>query len=61
VPEPTYYWVCRNCGWIFDPDKGDYDSDIAPGTPFESVPINFICPRCGADKQFFDREHKYDW
>jgi rubredoxin len=61
MPEPTYYWVCSSCGWVYDVSRGDSDGDIEPGTDFDSLPINFTCPRCGADKHHFDMEHKYDW
>ena len=61
MPEPTYYWVCRNCGWVYDQSKGDETHEIEPGTTFDSLPINFYCPRCGADKQSFDQEHTYKW
>lgn len=61
MPEPKYYWVCRNCGWIYDPEKGDPEVELEPGTDFDSLPINYSCPRCGADKSFFEEEHTYAW
>lgn len=61
MPEPKYYWVCRSCGWVYHPEQGDLNNDIEPGTPFDSLPINYTCPRCGADKQSFDQEHTYTW
>jgi rubredoxin len=60
MPEPKFYYVCGICGYIYDPEKGDPDVDIEPGTDFESLPENFTCPECGADKQEFDEEHRYD-
>lgn len=45
---------CTVCGYIYDPDKGDPDSRIAPGTPFEELPNNWVCPICGASKDVFE-------
>jgi len=57
MPEPKLYYVCSVCGWVYDPEKGDPDVDIEPDTDFDSLPENFTCPECGADKQEFDEEH----
>ena len=45
---------CKVCGWIYDEAKGDPDNDIAPGTRFEDLPAEFICPLCGAPKEEFE-------
>ena len=45
---------CKPCGWIYDPAAGDPDSNIAPGTPFESLPDDWACPLCGAQKEDFE-------
>jgi rubredoxin len=42
------------CGYVYDPEKGDPDSGIAPGTPFEALPDDWTCPMCGASKQDFE-------
>lgn len=47
-------WQCIPCGYIYDPDVGDPDGDIAPGTPFESLPEDWVCPVCGATKDQFE-------
>jgi rubredoxin len=47
-------WVCVPCGYVYDPDFGDPDGGIEPGTPFEDIPDDWICPVCGADKTFFE-------
>lgn len=47
-------FVCSVCGYIYDPDVGDPDSGIAPGTPFEDLPEDWVCPVCGADKSMFE-------
>lgn len=43
-------YKCTVCGYIYEPEKGDPDSGIKPGTPFEELPDNWVCPVCGADK-----------
>lgn len=45
---------CKVCGWIYDEAKGDPDNGIAPGTRFEDLPAEFICPLCGASKEEFE-------
>ena len=44
---------CSICNYIYDPDKGDSDNGIAPGTPFEQLPDSWLCPECGAPKSEF--------
>ncbi len=46
-------YVCDLCGHVYDPEKGDLDGDIAPGTPFEDLPDDWVCPECGASKDDF--------
>ncbi len=48
-------WECLVCGYIYDPKVGDPDSGIAPGTPFETLPDDWVCPDCGADKDMFEK------
>jgi rubredoxin/flavin reductase (DIM6/NTAB) family NADH-FMN oxidoreductase RutF len=48
-------YECKVCGYIYDPAKGDPDSGIKPGTPFESLPANWVCPVCGAAKTEFEK------
>ena len=47
-------YVCVVCGYVYDPAAGDPDSGIAPGTPFESLPDEWICPLCGVGKDQFE-------
>jgi rubredoxin len=47
-------YICANCGYIYEPEKGDPLSDIPPGTPFESLPDGWVCPMCYAPKSQFD-------
>ena len=49
-------YKCTVCGYIYDPEQGDPDSGIKPGTPFENLPDNWVCPVCGADKSLFEKE-----
>jgi rubredoxin len=41
-------YVCDVCGWVYDPAEGYPDEGIEPGTPFEELPDDFVCPQCGA-------------
>lgn len=49
-------YVCQICGYIYDPAKGDPDNGIAPGTSFEDLPEDWVCPICGAPKSDFEKE-----
>jgi flavin reductase (DIM6/NTAB) family NADH-FMN oxidoreductase RutF/rubredoxin len=44
---------CEVCGWIYNPAIGDSDGGIPPGTPFENLPDDWVCPLCGARKDQF--------
>ncbi len=46
-------YQCSICGYIYDPDVGDPDAGISPGTPFEKLPDTWTCPQCGASKADF--------
>lgn len=48
-------WECLVCGYIYDPAKGDPDSGIEPGTSFEALPDDWVCPDCGAGKDMFEQ------
>ena len=47
-------WQCIVCGWIYDEAEGYEDEDIAPGTAWEDVDEDFICPECGVGKADFE-------
>ncbi len=51
--DETTRWECLVCGHIYDPAEGDPDSGIPPGTPFEQLPDDWVCPDCGAEKSEF--------
>jgi rubredoxin len=44
---------CEICGHIYEPAEGDPDNGIAPGTPFEALPADWVCPICDAGKEEF--------
>ncbi len=46
-------YVCDVCDYIYDPEVGDPDNGIEPGTPFEDIPDDWTCPDCGVDKTAF--------
>ena len=48
-------YECTVCGYIYDPEVGDPDGDIPPGTPFEKLPEDWVCPVCGASKDEFEK------
>ena len=48
-------YECTVCGYIYDPELGDPDSGIKPGTPFEDIPDDWVCPVCGASKDQFEK------
>ncbi|MEM2145859.1 MAG: rubredoxin [Candidatus Jordarchaeaceae archaeon] len=48
-------WECRVCGYIYDPEIGDPTQNIEPGTLFEELPDDWVCPVCGALKIMFKK------
>ena len=46
--------TCIPCGYIYDPAVGDPDGGIAPGTAFKDIPDDWVCPECGAAKEYFE-------
>lgn len=49
-------YVCKVCGYVYDPEKGDPENGIEPGTSFENLPDDWVCPICGASKEEFEKE-----
>lgn len=49
-------YVCGPCGYVYDPTVGDPDGGIAPGTAFEDIPDDWVCPVCGLGKDVFTEE-----
>ena len=49
-------YICNICGWIYEEALGDPDNGIAPGTKFDDLPEDFVCPLCGVGKDDFSEE-----
>jgi flavin reductase (DIM6/NTAB) family NADH-FMN oxidoreductase RutF/rubredoxin len=49
-------YVCKVCGYVYDPENGDPDGGIKSGTSFEDLPDDWVCPVCGAGKDQFEKE-----
>jgi rubredoxin len=47
-------WKCTLCEYIYDPEVGDPDNGVLPGTDFEDIPEDWVCPLCGAPKSMFE-------
>lgn len=47
-------YICTVCDYVYDPVAGDPDSNIAPGTAFEDIPDDWVCPLCGVGKEDFE-------
>ena len=48
-------YLCDLCEYVYDPAEGDPTQDIAPGTSFDDLPDDWICPDCGAGKEEFTK------
>ncbi|HPJ39970.1 MAG TPA: rubredoxin [Spirochaetota bacterium] len=47
-------YQCTVCGYVYDPAEGDPDNGVQPGTSFDDIPGDWLCPVCGADKSAFE-------
>lgn len=47
-------WQCALCGYIYDEAEGDPDGGVPPGTRWEDVPDDWVCPECGVGKEDFE-------
>ena len=47
-------YICTVCQWVYDPEVGDPESGIEPGTAFEDIPEDWVCPVCGVGKDDFE-------
>ena len=47
-------WRCTICQYEYDPAAGDPENGVPPGTPFEELPEEWVCPICGAGKDLFE-------
>ena len=50
---PYKSWMCLICGWVYEEAAGLPEEGIAPGTRFEDIPADWVCPVCGAPKDAF--------
>jgi len=48
-------YECTACGYVYDPAVGDPESGIPPGTSFDDLPEDWVCPQCGVGKAFFQK------
>ncbi|MCX6092418.1 MAG: rubredoxin [Candidatus Bipolaricaulota bacterium] len=48
--------MCTVCGYVYDPAEGDPTAGVAPGTSFEDIPEEWVCPLCGVGKDLFEEE-----
>ena len=46
-------YICKACGLLYREEEGDPDSGLAPGTRFEDIPDDWMCPLCGVSKSDF--------
>ena len=49
-------YICTVCGYVYSEEQGDPDNGIAPGTPWEEIPEDFVCPLCGVGKDMFEEQ-----
>jgi rubredoxin len=49
-------YVCKKCGYVYEPAEGDSEAGIEPGLPFASLPEDWHCPQCNAERSEFDPE-----
>lgn len=54
-PTPYRSWICLICGFVYDEATGLPEEGIAPGTRWEDLPPNWVCPDCGARKEDFEQ------
>lgn len=47
-------WECP-CGYVYDPAEGDAEHHVDAGTAFEDLPADWVCPKCGAEKEYFEK------
>lgn len=47
-------YICTVCEYVYDPAEGDPHAGIEPGTPFEEIPDDWVCPICGVGKSDFE-------
>ena len=51
---PFQTWMCQICGFIYDEAAGLPEEGLPAGTRWEDIPMNWVCPECGARKEDFE-------
>jgi rubredoxin len=51
---PSMKYVCSVCNYVYDPEVGDPDNGVEPGTAWDDLPDDWVCPECGVDKDEFE-------
>ena len=51
-------YICTICEYVYDPEQGDPENGIEPGTAFEDLPDDWVCPLCGVGKDEFEKRPK---
>ena len=57
IPEQSNANLRLVCEYIYDPELGDPENGIEPGTSFEDLPADWVCPLCGVGKEDFEKTH----
>ena len=47
-------YQCTVCGYVYDEDEGDPESNVLPETEWDDLPDDWVCPVCGASKDEFE-------
>ncbi|HID42708.1 MAG TPA: rubredoxin [Archaeoglobaceae archaeon] len=48
-------YQCTVCGYVYDEEEGDSESNFPPGTKWDDLPDDWVCPVCGAAKDEFEK------
>jgi rubredoxin len=48
-------YKCMVCGYVYDEEEGDLSQNVSPGTTWEQVPDDWVCPLCGVNKDQFEK------
>ena len=51
-------YVCVVCGYVYDEELGDPENGIEPGTKFEDLPSDYLCPLCGVGAELFEEKEE---
>jgi rubredoxin len=51
---PYMKYICINCSYVYDTEIGDPENGVPPGTSFEDIPDDWVCPLCYVGKDEFD-------